>query len=129
MPSLVEIHLEGELAKAKAALETLVAKVANVYYAAAWSADREVDEATLWTELRDAAGFEPGNSPKPNDGTGGPPTPQDITGGPPTKAEPEKKPEDGTGGPPTPSEDGDSKVDPEAPKPEGKKVKAKSEPA
>jgi ElaB/YqjD/DUF883 family membrane-anchored ribosome-binding protein len=43
----------------------LHAAVGAVYYSALWSADRPVDERRLWTELRDAAGFVPGNSPKP----------------------------------------------------------------
>jgi hypothetical protein len=42
----------------------LKAAVANVYYAATWHADRPVDEAGLWTALRDAADFAPGKSPK-----------------------------------------------------------------
>lgn len=38
--------------------------VKNLYYAAAWSPDRPVDAQALWTAVRDAAGFEPGGSPK-----------------------------------------------------------------
>jgi hypothetical protein len=38
--------------------------VRNLYYAAVWHADRPVDEVALWTAVRDAAGFKPGNSPE-----------------------------------------------------------------
>lgn len=38
--------------------------VRSLYYAARWNADRPVDEAALWEAVRDAAGFEPGASPK-----------------------------------------------------------------
>lgn len=38
--------------------------VRNLYYAAVWHADRPVDEQALWTAVRDAAGFKPGNSPE-----------------------------------------------------------------
>jgi len=38
--------------------------VKNLYYAAHWTPDRPVDEAKLWTDIRDAAGFKPGGSPK-----------------------------------------------------------------
>jgi hypothetical protein len=34
-----------------------------LYYAAHWTPDRDVDAVKLWTDLRDAAGFEPGNAP------------------------------------------------------------------
>lgn len=42
--------------------EKLRAAVEQLYYAALWKADREVDEAALWEAVRDAAGFEPGQS-------------------------------------------------------------------
>jgi hypothetical protein len=42
----------------------LIRAVASIYYGAHWTPDRPVDEASLWTELRDAAGFEPGKAPK-----------------------------------------------------------------
>lgn len=47
--------------------ERLLAAVEAVYYSARWTSDRldAVAEGNLWTELRDAAGFEPGSSPKP----------------------------------------------------------------
>jgi hypothetical protein len=45
---------------------TLLEAVRDLYYAAVWSADRPVDEAKLWTAVRDAAGFPPGQSPKPS---------------------------------------------------------------
>jgi hypothetical protein len=38
--------------------------VKNLYYSAVWHADRTVDEAALWTAVRDAAGLTPGRSPK-----------------------------------------------------------------
>jgi hypothetical protein len=37
----------------------------RIYYAAHWVADRSVDEKGLWEGLRDAAGWEHGNSPEP----------------------------------------------------------------
>lgn len=40
--------------------------VRNLYYAAHWSPDRPVDDAKLWEAVRDAAGFDKGNAPKPN---------------------------------------------------------------
>lgn len=45
-------------------LQALLDAVRNLYYAAVWHADRPVDEAALWTAVRDAAGLTPGNSPK-----------------------------------------------------------------
>jgi hypothetical protein len=36
----------------------------KLYYAAHWSADRDVEENKLWENLRDALGLEPGNSPE-----------------------------------------------------------------
>ena len=45
----------------------LINSVRDIYYSACWSSDR-LDSATeqrMWTRLRDAAGFEKGNSPKP----------------------------------------------------------------
>ena len=38
--------------------------VEKLYYAANWSADRPCDGVKLWTDVRDAAGFAPGNSPR-----------------------------------------------------------------
>ena len=47
------------------ALQRLVCAAHDVYYAAHWTADRTaVDAVALWTELRDAADFEHGKSPK-----------------------------------------------------------------
>jgi hypothetical protein len=46
----------------------LLAAVTALYYAAVWTADRPVDATALWTAVRDAAGFEPGQSPAPADG-------------------------------------------------------------
>jgi hypothetical protein len=41
----------------------LIEAVRALYYAAVWHPDRPVDAAALWTTVRDAAGFEPGQSP------------------------------------------------------------------
>lgn len=49
----------------EAQLTLLLAAVRELYYAAVWQADRPVDEAALWTAVRDAAGFNPGRSPVP----------------------------------------------------------------
>lgn len=43
----------------------LMRAAANLYFAAHWTPDRPCDADALWTELRDAAGLEPGHSPKP----------------------------------------------------------------
>ena len=44
----------------------LVEAVRAIYYSACWHPDRTVDgENAMWTELRDAAGFAPGQSPTP----------------------------------------------------------------
>lgn len=51
-------------------LERVIEAVRAVYYAAHWTPDRDVDKAALWTELRDACGFEPGKSPEPRPGAG-----------------------------------------------------------
>lgn len=45
----------------------LLSAVQRVYYSAVWTADRDVNEQEMWTELRDAAGFIPGNSPAPTE--------------------------------------------------------------
>ncbi len=46
--------------------ERLIKAVRAVYFAAHWRPDRTVEnEVELWTELRDAAGIEPGHAPKP----------------------------------------------------------------
>ena len=42
----------------------LIEAIRRLYYAAHWTPDRPVDEAKLWTDIRDAAGFKPGGSPK-----------------------------------------------------------------
>lgn len=42
---------------------TLQEAVKELYYAAVWHADRDVDEFKLWEAVRDAAGFEKGNAP------------------------------------------------------------------
>lgn len=39
--------------------------VARLYYSAHWTPDRECDSNTLWEDVRNAAEFEPGKSPKP----------------------------------------------------------------
>jgi hypothetical protein len=41
-----------------------------LYRAGYWTCDRPVDEAAMWTELRDALGLEPGTSPPPARGGG-----------------------------------------------------------
>lgn len=43
----------------------LMRAAANLYYAAHWTPDRDCDAGALWKELRDAAGLEPGHSPRP----------------------------------------------------------------
>jgi|SRR5579872_1419247 len=45
--------------------ERLLEAIRALYYAGVWTCDRDVDEAALWTAVRDAAGFPPGQSPKP----------------------------------------------------------------
>jgi len=39
-------------------------RVRDLYYSAHWTPDRPVDVVKLWTDVRDAAGFKPGGSPK-----------------------------------------------------------------
>lgn len=43
----------------------LIEAVRALYYAAVWTPDRDIDAARLWSDVRDAAGFEHGNSPSP----------------------------------------------------------------
>jgi len=43
----------------------LAAAVERLYRAAHWTADRPCDADKLWSDVRDAAGIEPGQSPKP----------------------------------------------------------------
>ena len=45
-------------------MKRIINAVSSIYYGAHWTPDRPVDETHLWTELRDACGFNPGNSPK-----------------------------------------------------------------
>lgn len=45
--------------------DRIIAAANALYEAGVWSCDREVDEAALWTELRDALCRKPGTSPKP----------------------------------------------------------------
>lgn len=67
---------EQDVAIARAALEAAVAQdractpteklieaVRDLYYAAHWTPDRDVDAIALWTAVRDAAGFEAGHAP------------------------------------------------------------------
>jgi|SRR6516165_2861701 hypothetical protein len=42
----------------------LLEAIRELYYAGVWHCDRPVDEAKLWTAVRDAAGFEQGKSPR-----------------------------------------------------------------
>jgi hypothetical protein len=58
---------EGINVKSKEAMKPEVTEfdilqdaVKNLYYSAVWHADRPVDEAVLWTAVRDAAGLTPG---------------------------------------------------------------------
>lgn len=37
----------------------------DLYYAAAWYADRQCNDVALWTNVRDVCGFIPGNAPVP----------------------------------------------------------------
>lgn len=64
-----EIRAEAykRAADAEWRLKKITEAVHNVYYGACWTSDRldEDAEAKLWTVLRDAAGFKPGESPKP----------------------------------------------------------------
>jgi hypothetical protein len=44
------------------------ARVAAIYYAAVWHPDRDIPvkvQAAMWSKLRDACGFTPGQSSKP----------------------------------------------------------------
>jgi hypothetical protein len=56
---------EAQVASLIQQREALKRAAAALYYAAHWKPDRLVDEAKLWSDLRDAAGFEPGNAPEP----------------------------------------------------------------
>ena len=49
--------VEGQLVNLRNAVRAL-------YYSAHWTPDRPVDVVKLWTDVRDAAGFPKGNSPK-----------------------------------------------------------------
>lgn len=108
MPSLVEIHLTAELAKAQAALKNADSRIVDAVYefAAALTTHPESitvgashDAAVVAERVKawlDANGFSDVSALKPDDTTGGPPTskPDDVPGGPPT-------PDDNTGAPPT----------------------------
>lgn len=50
--------------------DALQSAVAQLYTAAHWTADRDVDAPRLWEAVRDAAGIEPGNAPKPSEELG-----------------------------------------------------------
>lgn len=60
------LALRAFLDRTKAAMLTREQAVRALYYAARWSADRPVNEAKLWTAVRDAFGFQPGEAPRPN---------------------------------------------------------------
>ncbi|HYE72609.1 MAG TPA: hypothetical protein VEF04_04725 [Blastocatellia bacterium] len=60
--NIAAINLRDAAVKERDALREAVR---NVYYAAHWTPDRQCDAVMLWTELRDAAGFEQGQAPKP----------------------------------------------------------------
>lgn len=49
----------------QAAMLRLVEAVRALYYAGVWKCDRPVDEIKLWTDVRNAAGFIEGRSPRP----------------------------------------------------------------
>lgn len=55
---------QKELAHTQEALSALTDAVHDLYYAGVWSCDRAVDEPKLWSTVRDAAGFTPGNGPR-----------------------------------------------------------------
>ncbi len=44
--------------------EKLQEALKELYYSAHWIPDRNVDDYKLWTAVRDAAGFEPGQTEK-----------------------------------------------------------------
>jgi len=62
--------MKSQEAMENSQFENLRNAVKNLYYAAVWHPDRQVDEEGLWTAVRDAAGFPAGKSPKelPYDG-------------------------------------------------------------
>lgn len=54
--------LERELAASRSERGTLATAVEALYFSAYWHPDRKVDEQTLWTAVRDAAGIAPGQT-------------------------------------------------------------------
>lgn len=59
------MFVDDDLEELEIKYNKLVNAVKAIYYGAHWTPDRPVDEAKLWTDLRDAAGFEPGKAPEP----------------------------------------------------------------
>lgn len=60
---------EIEWAIARDQYESLRRAALDIYSAGYWTCDREVDEAALWTALRDALGLPTGTSPSPIPGS------------------------------------------------------------
>lgn len=56
------VWTEDRINKMVARLENLTGAVRELYFSAYWHADRPVDEAALWTAVRDAAGIQPGQT-------------------------------------------------------------------
>ena len=60
----IEINATGEVITPQEKFRRLQEAVKQLYNAAYWSPDRDVDSAQLWEAVRDAAGIPPGNSPQ-----------------------------------------------------------------
>jgi hypothetical protein len=103
LPSLVEIHLTAELAKAQAALKNADSRIVDAVHEFAAALTTHPESITVGASHNaavvaervkawlDANEFSDVSALKPDDTTGGPPTskPDDNTGGPPTeKADP-----------------------------------------
>jgi len=58
------ICMEETISMLEDQIERITVAVRNLYYAGHWYCDRDVVADELWTQLRDAVGFEPGNAPK-----------------------------------------------------------------
>ena len=55
-------ELYKELDQKDAVIEKMKLAISALYYGAHWYPDRNVDAVKLWTDLRDAAGLEPGKT-------------------------------------------------------------------
>lgn len=64
--ALVVRSMMVEHERAEQKRDRLVAAALGLYWAGHWTCDREVDEARLWANLRDALELPPGTAPKPN---------------------------------------------------------------